>query len=145
MPNQPSPAPDPDPGCVAWETKRPQGRGRADPGAPLPGLPDRADRAPADDGVAVRRMPGRGTGRRARHHALAPERRAGAVTGGACPFCDGAADRCFYQGERVVGLRDAFAVSDGHVLLVTRSSTCTFTSFRGIRATCPTRAAGSAT
>ena len=113
-------AADPDAGCVAWETKRPQGRGRADLGAPLPGLPDRADRAPADDGVAVRRMPGRGTGRRARHHALGPERRAGAVTEGACPFCDVAADRCFYQGERVVGLWDAFPVSDGHALLVTR-------------------------
>ena len=103
LPNQARPAADPDAGCVAWETKRPQGRGRADLGAPLPGLPDRADRAPADDGVAVRRMPGRGTGRRARHHALGPERRAGAVTEGACPFCDVAADRCFYQGERVVG------------------------------------------
>jgi diadenosine tetraphosphate (Ap4A) HIT family hydrolase len=42
------------------------------------------------------------------------------VTEGACPFCDVAADRCFYQGERVGGLWDAFPVSDGHALLVTR-------------------------
>ena len=42
------------------------------------------------------------------------------MTEGACPFCDVAADRCFYQGERVVGLWDAFPVSDGHALLVTR-------------------------
>jgi diadenosine tetraphosphate (Ap4A) HIT family hydrolase len=42
------------------------------------------------------------------------------VTEGACSFCDVAADRCFYQGERVGGLWDAFPVSDGHALLVTR-------------------------
>ena len=40
------------------------------------------------------------------------------MTEGACPFCDVAADRCFYQGERVVGLWDAFPVSDGHALPV---------------------------
>jgi diadenosine tetraphosphate (Ap4A) HIT family hydrolase len=42
------------------------------------------------------------------------------VTEGACSFCDVAAERCFYQGERVVGSWDAFPVSDGHALLVTR-------------------------
>ncbi len=37
-----------------------------------------------------------------------------------CPFCGLTADRLFYSGERIVGLWDAFPVSEGHALLVTR-------------------------
>lgn len=38
----------------------------------------------------------------------------------ACPFCAPAGDRVFFQGVRVIGLWDAFPVSPGHALLVTR-------------------------
>src|SRR6516225_7341705 len=37
-----------------------------------------------------------------------------------CPFCHLVADRIFFQTELVVGIWDAFPVSDGHALLVTR-------------------------
>ena len=37
-----------------------------------------------------------------------------------CPFCDPAPTRLFLQTDLIVGLWDAFPVSNGHVLLVTR-------------------------
>jgi len=43
-----------------------------------------------------------------------------------CPFCGVAADRVFYHGERVIGLWDAFPVSPGHALLVTRRHVATW-------------------
>jgi diadenosine tetraphosphate (Ap4A) HIT family hydrolase len=37
-----------------------------------------------------------------------------------CPFCEIDANRIFYESHLVVGLWDAFPVSPGHALLVTR-------------------------
>ncbi len=37
-----------------------------------------------------------------------------------CPFCQPSPDRLFHQGERVLGLWDAYPVTPGHALLVTR-------------------------
>ncbi len=37
-----------------------------------------------------------------------------------CPFCTPARERIFHLGERVIGLWDAYPVSPGHALLVTR-------------------------
>ena len=42
------------------------------------------------------------------------------MTERACPFCTPDAERVFYRGERVFGLWDAFPVSDGHALIVTK-------------------------
>lgn len=40
-----------------------------------------------------------------------------------CPFCAPEAELIFHQGEHVIGLYDAFPVSRGHALLVTRRHT----------------------
>jgi diadenosine tetraphosphate (Ap4A) HIT family hydrolase/HKD family nuclease len=37
-----------------------------------------------------------------------------------CPFCNVAPDRVFHDGPRVIGLWDAYPVSPGHALLVTK-------------------------
>ena len=37
-----------------------------------------------------------------------------------CPFCNPAPDRVFLESDLIVGVWDAFPVSDGHALLVTR-------------------------
>ena len=37
-----------------------------------------------------------------------------------CPFCSPATDKIFHLGELVLGVWDAFPVSPGHALLVTR-------------------------
>ncbi len=42
------------------------------------------------------------------------------MTERACPFCTPDAERVFYRGERVFALWDAFPVSDGHALIVTK-------------------------
>ncbi|HEU0140132.1 MAG TPA: HIT family protein, partial [Bryobacteraceae bacterium] len=39
---------------------------------------------------------------------------------GGCPFCTPNSDRVFFESELVIGIWDAFPVSDGHALLVTR-------------------------
>jgi diadenosine tetraphosphate (Ap4A) HIT family hydrolase len=43
-----------------------------------------------------------------------------------CPFCEPDPDRVFYQGRDVLGLWDAFPVSPGHALLVTRRHVATW-------------------
>jgi diadenosine tetraphosphate (Ap4A) HIT family hydrolase len=42
------------------------------------------------------------------------------VRGGAmdCPFCDPPRDRVFYEDELVLGLWDAYPVSEGHALVM---------------------------
>ena len=40
-----------------------------------------------------------------------------------CPFCDPEEELTFYKGERVLALYDAFPVSPGHALIVTRRHT----------------------
>ena len=42
---------------------------------------------------------------------------------GPCPFCDPAPERLFLEAELVLGLWDAFPVSPGHALIVTRRHT----------------------
>ena len=37
-----------------------------------------------------------------------------------CPFCDPPRDRVFYEDALVLGLWDAYPVSAGHALVVTR-------------------------
>ena len=37
-----------------------------------------------------------------------------------CPFCDQPRDRVFYEDELVLGLWDAYPVSEGHALVITR-------------------------
>ena len=37
-----------------------------------------------------------------------------------CPFCDPPSDRVFVESDLIVGVWDAFPVSDGHALLITR-------------------------
>jgi diadenosine tetraphosphate (Ap4A) HIT family hydrolase len=37
-----------------------------------------------------------------------------------CPFCSPDPSRVFFESDLVVGVWDAFAVSDGHALIVTR-------------------------
>jgi len=48
------------------------------------------------------------------------------MTERACPFCTPDAERVFYRGERVFALWDAFPVSDGHVLIVTKRHVATW-------------------
>ena len=55
------------------------------------------------------------------------------MTERACPFCTPDADRVFYQGERVFALWDAFPVSDGHALIITKRHVATW--FDASRAT----------
>jgi superfamily II DNA or RNA helicase/diadenosine tetraphosphate (Ap4A) HIT family hydrolase len=43
-----------------------------------------------------------------------------------CPFCDPPRDRVFYEDELVLGLWDAYPVSDGHALVVTRRHVATW-------------------
>ena len=43
-----------------------------------------------------------------------------------CPFCDPPTDRVFYEDELVLGLWDAYPVSDGHALVVTRRHEATW-------------------
>jgi superfamily II DNA or RNA helicase/HKD family nuclease/diadenosine tetraphosphate (Ap4A) HIT family hydrolase len=42
------------------------------------------------------------------------------MSDGGCPFCTPDSDRVFFESELVIGLWDAFPVSDGHALLITR-------------------------
>ncbi len=42
------------------------------------------------------------------------------MTHAECPFCRPATGRLFFESELVLGIWDAFPVSDGHALLVTR-------------------------
>jgi diadenosine tetraphosphate (Ap4A) HIT family hydrolase len=37
-----------------------------------------------------------------------------------CPFCNPPRDRVFYEDELVLGLWDAYPVSEGHALVITR-------------------------
>ncbi len=48
------------------------------------------------------------------------------MTERACPFCTPDADRVFYRGERVFALWDAFPVSDGHALIITKRHVATW-------------------
>ncbi len=48
------------------------------------------------------------------------------MTEPACPFCTPDAERVFYRGERVFALWDAFPVSDGHALIVTKRHVATW-------------------
>ena len=38
----------------------------------------------------------------------------------ACPFCNPEASRIFHAGQRVLGIWDAYPVSEGHALIVTK-------------------------
>ena len=42
------------------------------------------------------------------------------MTRPACPFCQPTADRIFHAGKLTLGLWDAFPVSPGHALLITK-------------------------
>ena len=48
------------------------------------------------------------------------------MTEPACPFCTPDAERVFYRVERVFALWDAFPVSDGHALIVTKRHVATW-------------------
>lgn len=71
--------------------------------ASLPGMPGNPARQDGSPALEMRSMPG-ADGRRMSH----------------CPFCDPAPERVFHRGERVLGLWDAYPVSPGHALLITR-------------------------
>jgi ATP adenylyltransferase len=43
-----------------------------------------------------------------------------------CPFCDPPRDRVFYEDELVLGLWDAYPVSEGHALVITRRHVATW-------------------
>ena len=43
-----------------------------------------------------------------------------------CPYCTPDAERVFYRGERVFSLWDAFPVSDGHAVIVTKRHVATW-------------------
>jgi len=43
-----------------------------------------------------------------------------------CPFCFPDPERVFYEGTLIRGLWDAFPVSDGHALIVTRRHVATW-------------------
>ena len=43
-----------------------------------------------------------------------------------CPFCDPPKDWVFYEDELVLGLWDAYPVSEGHALVVTRRHVATW-------------------
>ena len=42
------------------------------------------------------------------------------VTESRCPFCEPDPERVFYRGANVLGIWDAYPVSDGHALIVTK-------------------------
>ena len=42
------------------------------------------------------------------------------MTESRCPFCDPDPERVFYRGANVLGVWDAYPVSDGHALIVTK-------------------------
>jgi hypothetical protein len=43
-----------------------------------------------------------------------------------CPFCDPPRDRVFYEDALVLGLWDAYPVSEGHALVITRRHVATW-------------------
>lgn len=42
------------------------------------------------------------------------------MTESRCPFCEPDPERVFYRGANVLGVWDAYPVSDGHALIVTK-------------------------
>ncbi len=42
------------------------------------------------------------------------------MTESRCPFCDPDPERVFYRGANVLGVWDAYPVSDGHALIITK-------------------------
>ena len=82
-------------------------------------MTNRATREATRHALALRRMLGGRTLRRDGHHAQGSQGRE-FMTDVACPFCAIPSNRVIYDDAAVVGIWDAYPVSPGHALIITK-------------------------